>query len=61
MLMLEQQLNVICDNVANRVVAGYLSNGRDKNSGPQFLPFEKATIVLDGVKLTIDVGTEVQY
>ncbi len=61
MLTLEQQLNLICDDLANKAVARYLSNGRDKNSGSQFLPFEKATIVLNGVKLTTDIDTKVQY
>jgi hypothetical protein len=33
MLTLEQQLNVICNDLANGAAARYLSNGRDKNSG----------------------------
>ncbi len=61
MLTSEQQLNVICNELANGVIACYLSNGPNVNTKPQFLPFEKATIVRDGVKLTTDAGVEVQY
>jgi hypothetical protein len=61
MLTLDQQLNVICNKLANGAVAHYLSSGPNVNTEPQFLPFEKAAIVLDGVKLTTDAGVEVQY
>ncbi len=60
MLTLEQQLNVICDELVNGVVARYLSGGVHQQ-GPKFLPFEKAAIVLDGTKLTTDIGSEVRY
>jgi hypothetical protein len=60
MLTLEQQLNVICDELANGVMARYLSGGVHQQ-GPKFLPFEKAAIVLDGTKLKMDVGSEVRY
>ncbi len=60
MLTLEQQLNVICDELAKGAVSRYLSEGVH-HLGPKFLPFEKAAVVLDGVKLTTDVGSEVRY
>jgi hypothetical protein len=60
MLTLEQQLNVICNELANGAVARYLSEGVH-HLGPKFLPFKKVAVVLDGVKLTTDVGSEVQY
>jgi hypothetical protein len=60
MLTLEQQLNVICNELANGAVARYLSGGVHQQ-GPKFLSFEKAAIVLDGTKLTTDVGSEVCY
>ncbi len=60
MLTLEQQLNVLCDELANGAVARYLSGGVH-HLGQKFLPFEKAAVVLDGVKLTTDVGAEVRY
>ncbi len=60
MLTLEQQLNVLCDKLANGAVARYLSGGVH-HLGPKFLLFKKAAVVLDGVKLTTDVGVEVRY
>ncbi len=59
MLTLEQQLNVICNGLANNAIARYLACGRVRDDGPHFLPLEKAAVVLDGVKLTTDVGLEV--
>jgi hypothetical protein len=47
--------------LANGVVARYLSSGPILDTKPGFLLFKKATIVLDGVKLTTDAGVEVQY
>jgi hypothetical protein len=60
MLTLEQQLSVICDELANGTVARFLSEGQGDNHSPQFLPFEKATIVLNRIKLLTDVVAEVQ-
>jgi hypothetical protein len=60
MLKLEQQLNVIWDNLANEAIAQYLAQGAARNDGPQLLPLVKAAVVLDGVKLTTDVGPEVR-
>ncbi len=60
MLTLEQQMNVICNKLANGAVARYLSAGVH-HTGPKFLPFEKAAVVLDGVKLTTNVGLEVCF
>jgi hypothetical protein len=59
MLTLEQHLNVIRNNLANEAVARYLAQGAARNDRPQLLPLEKATVVLDGVKLTTDVGSDV--
>jgi hypothetical protein len=61
MLTLEQQLNVICNESANRAVARYLSKGGVHHQGPKFLLFEKAAIVLNGIKLKTDVRAEVRY
>ncbi len=54
-------MNVICDEFANGAVARFLSIGQGDNHSPQFLLFEKAAIVLDRIKLTTDVGAEVQH
>ena len=51
---------MICNELANEAVARYLSEGVH-HLGPKFLPFKKVAVVLDGVKLTTDVGSEVQY
>jgi hypothetical protein len=59
MLTIEQQLNVICDSLANGAVVHYLANGMERKETPQFLPFEKVAIVLNSVKLATDVGAEV--
>jgi hypothetical protein len=34
---------------------------KETTTAPQFLLFEKAAIVLNGIKLTIDIRAEVQY
>ena len=33
----------------------------ESHSGPKFLPFESVAVVLNGIKLTTDVGLEVRY
>ncbi len=58
MLTVEQQLNIICNGLANNAIARYLTRGRVRDDGPHFLPLEKAAVVLDRVKLTTDVGPE---
>ncbi len=60
MLTLEQQLNLICDGLANNAIARYLARGRVRDNGPHFHPLEKVAVVLDGVKFTTDVRPEVQ-
>ncbi len=60
-LSLKEQLNVICDKLANSAVARYLSEQTKPSRPDQFLPLESAVIVLDSVKLTTDVGLEMQF
>jgi hypothetical protein len=60
-LSLEEQLNVICNELANSAVARYLSKQTKPSRPDQFLPLESAAIALDSVKLTTDVGVEVQF
>ncbi len=60
MLSLEQQLNVICDELANGAVERAITDGVS-HFGPKLLPFESVAVILDGVKLTTDVGSEVRY
>ncbi len=59
-LFLEQQLNVICDELANGAVEWAIMEV-ESHSGPKFLPFESVAVVLNGIKLTTDVGSEVRY
>jgi hypothetical protein len=61
MLTLEEQLNVICDELANAVVQRYLSNATPRGRGIQLLPLEKVAIMIKGEKLTTDAGQEVWY
>jgi hypothetical protein len=61
MLTLEEQLNVICNELAKGAVLRYLSDTTQKRRGIQLLPLEKVAIVMNGEKLTTDVGQEVRY
>ncbi len=61
MLTLEEQLNVICKELAKGAVLRYLSNATQEGRGAQLLPLEKVAIVVNGEKLTTDVGQEVRY
>ncbi len=54
------QINVICNELANGAVEQSLTEGVH-HQGPRFLPFERAAAVLDSIKLTTDVGSEVHY
>ncbi len=60
-LSLEEQLNVICNELANSAVARYLSEQTKPSRPDQFLPLESAAIILDSVKPTTDVGLKVQF
>jgi hypothetical protein len=60
-LSLKEQLNMLCNQLANSAVARYLSEQTKPSRPDQLLPLESATIVLDSVKLPTDVGSEVQF
>ncbi len=59
-LSLVQQLNVICDELANGAVLQAITDGV-RHTWPRFLQFEDVAVVLDGIKLTTDIGSEVSY
>ena len=61
MLTLEEQLNVICDELAKGAVLRHLSNATQEGRGVQLLPLEKVAIVVNGEKLTTIMGQEVRY
>jgi hypothetical protein len=56
MLTLAEQLNVICDDLAKGAVLRYLSDITQEGRGAQLLPLEKVAIIINGEKLTTDVG-----
>ena len=60
MLSLVQQLNVICGKLANKAVGRAISEGAH-GSGPNLLPHKNVAVILDGIKLTTDVGAKVRY
>ncbi len=60
LLLLEQQLNVICDKLANGAVERAITEGA-RHSSPKLLPFKSIAVVLNGIKLTTDVGLDVRY
>ena len=49
-------MNVICDELAKGAVLWYLSDITQEGRGMQLLPLEKAAIVVNGEKLTTNVG-----
>jgi hypothetical protein len=61
MLTLEEQLHVICDELAKKAVLRYLSDATPEGRGVQLLPLEKVAVVVNGEKLTTNVGQEVRY
>jgi hypothetical protein len=59
--LLEEQLNVLCNELTNSAVARFFSELTQPSQVDQFLPLKKVAIVLDSVKLTTDVGSEVRF
>ena len=60
-LTLSEQLNVLCDGLANRSVKGYLERGSPAQIATKLLPLERAAVFIDGEKATTDVGSQVRY
>jgi hypothetical protein len=60
-LSLEEQLNVICDELANGAVRHYLSYSSPVTRKLQLLPLEKAIVFVGTEKMTTDVGPEVCF
>jgi hypothetical protein len=58
---LEEQLNGVCDELANGAVSQYLLSGFAQVRASQLLPMEKVAIIHNGTKLTTDVGADVRY
>jgi hypothetical protein len=60
-LTLSEQLNVLCDGLANRAIKGYLERVSPTPPAMTLLPLEKAAVFIDNKKLTTDVGPNVRF
>ena len=60
-LTLSEQLNVLCDGLANRAVKGYLERDSPAHRATSLLPLEKAVVFIDNKKTTTDVGSNARY
>jgi len=60
-LTLSEQLNVLCDGLANRAVKGYLERDSPAHRATSLLPLEKAVVFIDNEKTTTDVGSNARY
>jgi len=60
-LTLSEQLNVICDDLANRAIKGYLERDSPNPLAPSLLPLEKAAVFINNEKATTDVGPNARY
>jgi len=60
-LTLSEQLNVLCDGLANRSVKGYLERGSPAQIKTKLLPLERAAVFINGEKATTDVGSQARY
>ncbi len=56
-----EQLNVLCDGLANRAIKGYLERDSPTQPAMTLLPLEKAAVFTDNKKLTTNVGPNVRY
>ena len=59
-LTLEEQLNTTCDALANGAVTRALTLG-SRPTTPTLLPFERAAVVLEGVKITSQVAPAIRH
>ena len=60
-LTLPEQLNIICDGLANRAIKGYLERHSPTPQTTTLLPLEKAAVFIANDKSTMDVGPGVRY
>ena len=51
-----EQLNVLCDGLANRAIKGYLERDSPTQPATTLLPLEKAVVFIDNKKSTTDMG-----
>ena len=60
-LPLDQQLNVLCDTLAKQACMRRISFAAVMGARPLRLPFERAAIIVNGVKMTSDVSDPVRF
>ena len=60
-LTLREQLNVICDGLANRAIKGYLERQSPRPPVTTLLPLEKAAVFIGNEKSITDVGPNVCF
>ena len=60
-LTLSEQLNVVCDGLANRAIKGYLERDSPTPLTTSLLPLEKAAVFINNEKATTDVGPNARY
>ena len=60
-LTLSEQLNVLCDGLANRAVKGYLERDSLAHRAISLLPLEKVVMFISNEKTTTDVGSNTRY
>ena len=56
-----EQLNVLCDGLANRAIKGYLELDSPTQPATTLPPLEKVVVFIDNKKSTTDVGPNVRY
>ncbi len=59
-LSLEEQLNTTCDMLANGAVNRGLTHGPPPVE-PMLLPFKRAAVVVNGVKITSQIAPEIRF
>jgi hypothetical protein len=59
-LTLKEQLNTMCDTLANGAVTRGLTLGTPPTA-PMLLPFKQAAVVVDGIKITSQIAPAIQF
>jgi hypothetical protein len=59
LLSLEEQLSTTCDELANEAVVRALSSTTTP-TGPSLLPFEKAAVVIDSIKIRSNIAPAIR-
>ena len=59
--MLEEQINVKCNELAKSAVHHSMIQEAPENRGKQLLPLERAAVFVNNIKLTTDVAKDVCF